>query len=347
MRLDAPGPQDLDGGTFHVTATVEYRGRHVTVPVGGGNRIWQVDQAPSTRLSDMQIPLWDQTGDTHLLDSGLVGTKGHRVRLHGHSSLWHAPWPLGEYLITRAVQDGPAIRVDADDLSRLIIDHNARVPYGVYPGSTYKMILHELCAEDQIRVTFDPRLPNSRIPAGFAMAVDRWESVQELLTAWGAVMVPGHHTGLHVAMVDTDLSKPAVTLSDGTGGTLIGHSMDLDRQDMFNHIRVEIRDSEQVAEAVQRTGAYGVDTYGTRTRTLSSDAITGYAQAQAVAVTELAKQQARTVTVPAEGLPDWRLEAYEPLAVQTETLTGWGRLTGTDLPLVADLSAVYHIGMEE
>lgn len=345
MRSDVPSPDDLKGGRFWATAVFTHpTAGEVRLPVGGGNRLWQADQVPGARLSGVLVPRYMDGAD--LLAEGLVGSDGHRVELIQHTD--EHSWSLGTYLVERAPADGPKLTVDAVELRQCIIDHEARAPRGVFPGSTIRMILDEICREDRVPLYVDRELREQVLPAGFALGTDRGEAVEELLTAWGAVMAP-YLDGMVVKAAPREpvTSPPPIRFTEGAGGTLVEAVLELDRGTVWNHFRVRQHDSEFVAEAVIRTGKYSVDTYGWRSKPIiESDAIAGRAQAQAVAVTEAAKAHLRAVTVPVEAVADARVEGWDAVEVMAPGASGWGRVTGLDVPLLHDDAAVYHVGLE-
>lgn len=347
MRDDAPSPDNLKGHRLWATATFTHpTAGEVTVPVGGGNRIWQADQTPSTRVSGLLVPR--RVDGTDLVTEGLIGSDGHRVELRQHSDAWPASWSLGTFLVEKAPVGGPAVTVDAVELRQCVMDHEAASPRGVFPGSTIRMILDELLAEDRVPLYVAPSLGERVLPPGFALGTDRGTAVTELLTAWGAHMVP-HLDGVLIKPTPAGpvTDQPPIRFVEGTGGTVVDAVLELDRSTVWNHFRVRQHDSEFVAEAVQRTGRYGVETFGWRSHPMiESDAISGRAQAQAVAITERAKASLRAVTVPVEAVSDPRVEGWDAVEVVAEDVAGWGRVTGFDTPLLADEPAVYHVGLE-
>lgn len=347
MRDDVPSPETLRGARLWATATfVHATAGEVTVPVAGGKRIWQADQTPSMRVSGLVVPR--VLGGQDLVRDGLVGSDGHRVEIRAYSDAWPSSWSLGTFLVEKTPVQDVSVTVDAVELRQLVIDHEAASPRGVFPGSSIRMILDELFAEDRVPLYFSRALGERVLPVGFALGMDRGAAVTELLTAWSAHMVP-YRDGVLVKPVpaETVTVQPALRFTDGHGGTVIDAALELDRSTVWNHFRVRQHDSEFVAEAVQRTGMYGVGAFGWRSHpVIESDAIGGRAQAQAVAVTELAKARMRAVTVPVEAVSDPRVEGWDPVEVVTRDVSGWGRVTGFDVPVLGDEPAVYHVGLE-
>ena len=168
---------------------------------------------------------------------------------------------------------------------------------------------------------------------------------------WGVFLFP-HETGGIAAygLPSGPVTTPTVRFSElaaGDSAPIIDSVLELDREQIFNHILVPVRDSELVAEAVQRTGKYAVTRFGWQSLRVDSGPVGGLAQAQAMAITQLAKSLLRTVTRPVEAVPDWRVGPYAPVEVET-VADGrqWGRVTGFEEPLTHGESAVYHVGME-
>ena len=168
---------------------------------------------------------------------------------------------------------------------------------------------------------------------------------------WGVFLYP-HETGGIGAwpLPSGPVTKPVARFSEldaSDSAPIIDSVLELDRSQIFNHVIVPVRDSEKVAEAFQTTGKYAVQRYGWQSLRLDSNAVGHYPEAQGMAKTQLAKSLLRTVTRPVETVPDWRIGPYCPVAVETHADgSQWGRVTGFEVPLVHDETAVYHVGME-
>lgn len=351
MRV--PSASELDGGTFWVEAQVSLAGRSVTLPASGGHQVWQADQWPATRISGLELPRFDDD-DTDVFRAGLVGSDGHRLRLtcfaENAGQAWR--WSLGEYIITKVKQGRAALTVEAADLSELVIRHEGRVPEAVHASARPVEVIAGLLAADDVAFWFEPGLPLPRIRAGYSLGTDRGAALQELAQMWGVHLLPHPTGGLGAyAMPGGAIRAPEVRFSDlpSEGGQtpIIGAEITLERSQIHNHIIVPVRDSERVAEAYQTTGRYAVTRFGWQSLRLDSSPVGHFAEAQGLAKIQLQSSLLRTVTVPVEAMPDWRVRPFSAVEIETdEDGVRWGRVTGIEHPLTPDRTAVYDIGLE-
>lgn len=344
MRSDAPSPNDLNGGQFWVEAVFTLD-TETTLVATGGQLIWQADQFPTSQVTSLVVPR--MVDDVDVVETGLVGSDGHRLRLYGCSNRWLDRWPLGEFLVTRTVVSKTTVEVNAVDLSILLVDHFGKTAAGVARRSRIRDIATDMCTADGIRLHVSPLVEGSpMVPEGFSIAKNRGDTFKELLTSWGVTVVPGRPNGLLILPVAADSARVVASIKEGVDGTLIDAPLQLDRSSIFNHVVVSAQDSQIVAEVFQEHGKYAVDRFGWRTRNVDLEAIESVEQARTVARTELAKSAYRAVTVPVECVPDWRLEPFDLVAVKSVDVDGVGRVTGLDMPLAVGDSAVVHVGME-
>ena len=348
-----PSASDLDGGRFWAEAQVTLDGRGVTLPVSGGSLVWQADQWPATRISGLVLPRLAED-DTDVLSDGLVGSDGHRLRITCHAEnggrAWQ--WELGEYLLTKVSQTQASVTAEAVDLSELTIKHEGRVPRAVHASARPVEIIAQMLAEDNVTFTFEQGIPLPRVRAGYAIGTDRGEALHELADMWGVYLHPHPSGGLAAYQLPSEpVSDPEIRFSDMPGPTgqapIIGSELTLERAQIYNHVIVPVRDSDKVAEAMQTTGRYAVQRFGYQSLRVDSGAVGHFAEAQGLAKIKLRQSLLRTVTRPVEAMPDWRVRPYS--GVEVETLDDgkqWGRITGFDLPLVHNKSAVYDVGME-
>jgi len=350
--LKRPSAADVDGGRFWCTAQFTLAGRGVVLPVSGGRRVWQADQWPGTQVSGLAVPRFDEN-DVDAFAAGLVGSDGHRLRLtcHAESSRGSWSWGLGEFLITRVVPDGASLEIHAIDLTHLVIRHEARVPTPVHKSARVVEVMSTLLAQDNIDFWFDPALPLPRIRDGFSLGTDRGETLQELATMWGVFLFP-HESGGVAAypLPDGPVRSPEVRFSElGDEGRtpIIDSVLELDREDIHNHVLVPVKDSEKVAEAFQTTGRFAVGRFGWQTLRMDNNAVGHWAEAQGLAKIQLQKSLLRSVTRPVESVPDFRVGPYTPVEVETfSDGVQWGRVTGFEEPLTHNETALYHVGLE-
>ena len=349
-----PSPGELDGGRFWATATIALADRSVTLPVSAGRVVWQADQWPGTQVSGLVVPRFDDQ-DVDVYAAGLVGDMGHRVRLTAHAvdaSGREWSWSLGEYRVDAVSPGAVSVEINASDLVRAIITHEAAVPTAVHQTARPVEVMATMFAEDHVSFWHDPALVHPRVRSGFTIGTDRGETLQALTEMWGVYLVP-HETGgiaaypLPSGPVERPVARFSETDTYGDTGPIIDSVLELSREDVHNHIIVPVRDSEKVAEAVQTTGPYAVDRFGWNSLRLDNAAVGYFPVAQGVAQTTLHHSLLRTATRPVETTPDWRLGPYTQVEIETvQDGIQWGRITGFEVPLVHDETAVYHVGLE-
>lgn len=347
MRTDAPSPGELAGARFHVEAHIWLGDSPVTrLPVRAGALVWQADQAPAVQASGVVVPRL--VGGRDLYAEGVVGSNGHRVRLvaHGEHGQERWQWDLATLVVTRVVAEGAGLSLDGAGLELLVEEHQGAMPGAVHGAMRIADIARGLFREDGVELVVDPALEGVRVPANFSIGTDRGATLEELVTAWGAYLVPGRAGTVAARPVPERADSPAARFREGVGGTIIDAALTLERSQIYNHVCVEVEGEERVAQAAAHTGRYAVGQFGWRTRRVQSRAISNYAQAQLVARTELVKGLRRSVTVPVEAVPDWRVEPYETVAVEADGVTGLGQVTGIEWPLTHEETAVFHVGME-
>ena len=343
MREDVPSPGQLNGAKFWTEATFALDGHEHTSVVSAGNLVWQADQE-ITKISGLVIPSTPDGVD--VVAAGLVGSDGHTVRLTCHatttSAVWE--WDIGTFLAVKAHKQGPRVTCELESLNTRVIEHQAPTPTGVGQANRCSWIVRAILAEDGIDLVIDDELGDVTVPSDFTIGTDRSASLKELLTAWNAILIPDPTGVMRAARIPVgDITTVVATFTPGE--TLIDAPLELSRDGVYNDIVIDIADTVGAARATQHTGKYAVETFGWRTKRLQSAAVTNATQGQLVARAELAQALRRTVTVPVEAYPDWRLEPFDPVAVHSPDVSGWGRITGLDRSLVGG-STVYHIGME-
>lgn len=352
MRVGVPSPAELRGRRFWTTATIRTATVETVLPVGGGSWLWKEGTFPSVQLSGVVVPR--MVDGTDLLESGQVGRDGHRISIDchvaGRGEAWD--WNLGDYIITSVDAEDARLVIDAADETLLVGEHDLAVPRPVHPGDTITEVVRRIMQDDRISLWVDPRLPRPRVPRGFTVGTDRAAALKELLTAWGAFLFPrdGRQIAAWKLPDQTITERPQIALYQGAVvdgiETVADAPIRLARDEIFNHVVVGVQGSARVVQAVQRDGLYSVDgMFGWRTLRIDSDAVDRVAQAQIVALAELGKNMRQAVTVPIESIPDWRIEPLDAVDVKTEAISGWGRVTGFDFPLV-DGTAVFDVGME-
>lgn len=358
MRSDGPSLEAVAAGLkLESYLSVWYRGVEVArrVPVGAGVVWAQRDLDVPDRL-DASIPrVWE--GVT--LDpgaGGVLGALGHRVQLTvtlstASGSHWWVQ-ERGRFQVQDWERDGAAIRVTGHGMLRLVRDRLRARPYAPGRISPISGEVQSILGTAGVEVHVSPALSTTRrVPADFVQGEDMWAALTELVTAWPARLLPGTHGEVRILPgVTADLAAPDVSWHDGEGGTVLGAPVKGTRDGAFSHVLVKVKPEgddvdEFVVEDWARTGPLAVGTFGWVSHKVESDAITTRAQAELVAVNELAAAGLRAEVVPVEAVPDWTVELDDVARVVTsDGMSRVGRVTGIELPLVAG-TARYDVGV--
>lgn len=352
MRGDAPPLEASVSGLVirsHLDVWLGGDAVAVGVPVGAGSLIAQVDQDVPERL-DASVPReWDGV----ILDPGnprgVLGAAGHEVQLWvslsspDGSRVWRMP--RGRFQVHSWDRDGAGIRIEGRGLLQIVQDQQRDRPWAPGRPSPIAGEVTSLLATAGLDWWLDPGLSlTRRVPADFVQGEDIWAALNELLTAWPARARMGDHGQIRILpALSRDLSAPEVWWHDGEGGTVTGAPMDGTRDGTYNHVMVKVKPegddaAEFWVEDHIRTGPLAVGVFKKVTQKVETDAVTTRAQAELVAINELAKAGLRAKTVPVEMVPDWRVELDDVVHVKTaDGLSQTGRVTGIELPLTNDV----------
>lgn len=361
MRPDAPPAEAAAAGlVIESSLDVWYAGTAVAVgvPVGAGALASQVDQDVPERL-DVSVPReWQGVILDPGRSRGVLGAAGHEVMLTVTAT---APdggrrWvmPRGRFLIHDWNRDGASIRLTGRGLLQRVVDRRRARPYAPGRASPIAGEVQSLLRLCGLESWVDPALSATRrVPADFVQGEDLWKSLTELLTAWPATArMDGQGVIRLSPALPADLPGPDVVWHDGQGGTVIGAPSEGTREGAYSHVIVKVKpegddEAEDVVERFAHAGPLAVDRFGAVSRVVESDAITTVAQAQAIAINELARAGLRARTIPVEMAPDWRVELDDVARVKTaDGVAETGRVTGIELPLThAGGSALVHVGV--
>ena len=210
-------------------------------------------------------------------------------------------------------------------------------------------VLASILATDGVPVRVDSSLGKDELPARWVQGTDRWESVLNLLQAvsgllredpFGAVLKAQHGP----------IRQPVLTLTDGDGGTVVHVPSGFDRRDRINHVVVRGTDfvsgKDFAVEAVEREGPYRPALYGWVTEVVDGDEISRLAQGQLVATNTLALARQYREVVSVETVTDWRVELDDPVEIQADGLTMWGRVVGIEMDLSGMGTMMIEVGVE-
>ncbi|RTE48832.1 hypothetical protein [Actinobaculum sp. 352] len=348
MRTDTPTPGELAGARFWTTVRVTLGRQAVVLPVMAGHVVWQADQSPSVQVTGLRLPILTEAGEDVIM-TGLVGSEGHRVHVECHArsgaAVWD--WSMGTYQISQVRrQDGGTIEVTGQLLTAAIADHKYAAAKPVNVRQSALTVLQALAVEDGVRLDWSGDLVARRIPSDYTIGTDRGEAWAALLEVIGAYATFSPHADVRIRPVPEPTGTPVMTITGGVGGTVVDTEITLDRAQIFNHIIVPVKDSDQVAEFAQRDGRYAVNRFGWRSKEISGADVPNLAQASLVARAELTKSLARAVIVPVELIPDWRIEPYDLVRVTVNDVSRMGLVTGVDWPLTHADTMVIDIATE-
>lgn len=350
-------PADLLTSGYTVSATVEswlgsqYLGE---VPVEDGSVSWDAGQQVQGTLS-LTVPRvgaaqgqdwrdWDPVDPDHPL--GCYGQVLHVSMTVG--SLVGAGWwtiPMGRFLIT-SVEPGPStVRVTGKSLMQRLEEDRLTEPMAPDPAGTLASELRRLVGA-RIGVIIDPALGDRPCPS-MSWGESRIDAVYEIAKAWPATVREGGDGIMYLSPpTSPPTSRPALRLSDGEDGTVVGVAASVSRDKVYNRVVARGQQSSDEgapsfqAIADQLTGPMRVGgPYGTVPRFFSSPLITSYEQAKRTAEAMLADSVRKKIKVPVQHAPDprIRLDAHVEIATRpvdaASTKTMWGTVSAYEVPL--------------
>ncbi|MEV0156872.1 DUF5047 domain-containing protein [Micromonospora sp. NPDC050686] len=266
---------------------------------------------------------WSPVADDHPL-----AANGQRLRVQLGIGLGNGrvEWiQRGWFVIRDSGTEGDAVNVEAVGLLALL--EEARLVSPFQPAGTLASTLRAL-VEPALTAVVDVGLTDRAVPAGINWDEDRLAAVWELIDAWPA---DAHVTedGYLSVRPATQPTTPLLSLTNGTGGTIITASGSSTRDEAYNVVvaRGTAPDGGQVQGV-----AYNYDgpkAYGGDFNPLpvpffySSPLLTTVAQCRQAAATRLATLKRRTsrefkvVMVPHPGI-----QVGDVVAVTTDDYTG-------------------------
>lgn len=217
----------------------------------------------------------------------------------------------GEYVITDSQAEGDAVQVEAAGLLQLIDEARLASPF--QPSGTLVSTLRAL-VEPALTVNVDAALTDRAVPSGMNWDEDRLGAVLEVLDAWPADAYVTADGYLSVVPA-SDSSTSVLSLTDGTGGTVMRWAGESTRDGCYNAVvaRGTASDGGQV-QGVAYDNTSGPLVYGGAFNPLpvpfffESPLLTTVAQCNDAANTRLRtlrRQSARKITatcVPHPGL---------------------------------------------
>lgn len=254
--------------------------------------------------------------------------------------------PLGRFLITQWEVGATDIRITGKSLLQHLEDDRLTSPTVPYSGGTLASELRRLVG-GHMGVIVSDALTNRPCPS-MSWGESRIDAVYEIADAWPARLREGPDGVLYVLPpIPAITERPETTLTDGEAGTVIGVTRQGSRAGIFNRIVARGQEQDDAGQprfqAIidQTTGPLRTSgPYGIVTKFFSSPLITSKQAALNSATTMLATSVRQKTTVPVTHTPNPTLTLDTPVELITAnidgaaTITQWGIVTSTEIPLV-------------
>ena len=254
--------------------------------------------------------------------------------------------PLGRFLITQWEVGATDIRITGKSLLQHLEDDRLTSPTVPYSGGTLASELRRLVG-GHMGVIVSDALTNRPCPS-MSWGESRIDAIYEIADAWPARLREGPDGVLYVLPpVPAITERPEKSLTDGEAGTVIGVTRQGSRAGIFNRIVARGQEQDDAGQprfqAIidQTTGPLRTSgPYGIVTKFFSSPLITSKQAALNSATTMLATSVRQKTTVPVTHTPNPTLTLDTPVELITAnidgaaTITQWGIVTSTEIPLV-------------
>lgn len=326
------------------------------VPVKAGSVTWTTSQQVQGTLS-LTVPRIGAVSQdegardwTPLAPDSPLATMGQvlHVQVTVASLVSTDRWdiPLGRFLITQWEVGATDIRITGKSLFQRLEDDRLTSPTVPYSGGTLASELRRLVG-GHMGVIVSDALTNRPCPS-MSWGESRIDAIYEIADAWPARLREGPDGVLYVLPpVPAITERPEKSLTDGDAGTVIGVTRQGSRAGIFNRIVARGQEQDDAGQprfqAIidQTTGPLRTSgPYGIVTRFFSSPLITSKQAALNSATTMLATSVRQKTTVPVTHTPNPTLTLDTPVELITAnidgaaTITQWGIVTSTEIPLV-------------
>lgn len=326
------------------------------VPVKAGSVTWTTSQQVQGTLS-LTVPRIGAVSQdegardwTPLAPDSPLATMGQvlHVQVTVASLVSTDRWdiPLGRFLITQWEVGATDIRITGKSLFQHLEDDRLNSPTVPYSGGTLASELRRLVG-GHMGVIVSDALTNRPCPS-MSWGESRIDAIYEIADAWPARLREGPDGVLYVLPpVPAITERPEKSLTDGDAGTVIGVTRQGSRAGIFNRIVARGQEQDDAGQprfqAIidQTTGPLRTSgPYGIVTRFFSSPLITSKQAALNSATTMLATSVRQKTTVPVTHTPNPTLTLDTPVELITAnidgaaTITQWGIVTSTEIPLV-------------
>jgi hypothetical protein len=189
-------------------------------------------------------------------------------------------------------------------------------------------------------VSFDATLVDRSCPTSMAWAEDRLVALKDIAAAWPALLRTDEWGQVRFKAPLPSVPTPALTLTDGVGGTVVTAPRADSRTDAYNVVVA-------TSKASGRADLQGIATiasgpmaangpYFPVVKKWSSPLLDTQSAAQAAAQTMLENSMRPARTIPVTIASDPRIDLDDPVAIQRGSDAPlWGWVTGYDMPLTA------------
>ena len=326
------------------------------VPVKAGSVTWTTSQQVQGTLS-LTVPRIGAVSQdegardwTPLAPDSPLATMGQvlHVQVTVASLVSTDRWdiPLGRFLITQWEVGATDIRITGKSLFQHLEDDRLTSPTVPYSGGTLASELRRLVG-GHMGIIISDALTNRSCPS-MSWGESRIDALYEIADAWPARLREGPDGVLYVLPpVPAITERPEKSLTDGDAGTVIGVTRQGSRAGIFNRIVARGQEQDDAGQprfqAIidQTTGPLRTSgPYGIVTKFFSSPLITSKQAALNSATTMLATSVRQKTTVPVTHTPNPTLTLDTPVELITAnidgaaTITQWGIVTSTEIPLV-------------
>lgn len=326
------------------------------VPVKAGSVTWTTSQQVQGTLS-LTVPRIGAVSQdegardwTPLAPDSPLATMGQvlHVQVTVASLVSTDRWdiPLGRFLITQWEVGATDIRITGKSLLQHLEDDRLTSPTVPYSGGTLASELRRLVG-GHMGIIVSDALTNRPCPS-MSWGESRIDAIYEIADAWPARLREGPDGVLYVLPpVPAITERPEKSLTDGEAGTVIGVTRQGSRAGIFNRIVARGQEQDDAGQprfqAIidQTTGPLRTSgPYGIVTKFFSSPLITSKQAALNSATTMLATSVRQKTTVPVTHTPNPTLTLDTPVELITAnidgaaTITQWGIVTSTEIPLV-------------
>lgn len=240
----------------------------------------------------------------------------------------------GRFLITDWDYDEETITVKGAGLLQLPADDRLTEPTAPRTGGSFASEFSRMLSSG-LTAQFEPGLVNRDIPQTMEWDEDRLANLYEIADAWPAVVRMDPFGGVQVQKPPVAEGVPAVTLTDGVGGTVVRVPRKDTRSGSYNVV-VATSSADGVEArgvAAMTSGPMAVAQYGSVPKFFSSKLLLTDEQCRDAAVAMLPAALRASSVLAVQMAPDPRLELDDFVAVVRDGHTDYGLIVGLDIPL--------------